>query len=86
MVADLDVHIKDYGGREFGGEYAVGSITSTAGRLTVQLEYCGTKSSKRLTTAWLDIDEAVVKKMLAVLQLTGNHPWATSLELAEEAG
>lgn len=67
MAAEFDVHIKDYSGREFGGEYTVGPITTVAGRLTVQLEYCGTRSSKRLTTAWVEIDEVVVGEMLRVL-------------------
>lgn len=74
MAENLGVHIKDYGGREFGGEYTVGPITSLAGRLTVQLEYCGSKSSKRLTTAWLEIDESVVKQMIQVLDLGGEPP------------
>ncbi|MDB5612387.1 MAG: hypothetical protein JWQ22_40 [Devosia sp.] len=67
MASNLDVHIKDYGGREFGGEYSVGKITTAKGRLMVQLDYCGTKSSKRLTTAWLEIDETVVREMLGTL-------------------
>lgn len=67
MASNLDVHIKDYGGREFGGEYSVGKITTAAGRLLVQLDYCGTKSSKRLTTAWLEIDEGAVREMLNTL-------------------
>lgn len=79
MAAALDVHIKDYGGREFGGEYRVGAITIFAGRLVVELEYSGTKSSKRLTTAWLEIDDAVVEQMLKVLSLTADYPWVSSI-------
>jgi hypothetical protein len=67
MTTALDVHIKDYGGREFGGQYSVGQITNALGRVIVQLNYCGSKSSKRLTTAWLEIDEAVVREMLKTI-------------------
>ena len=70
MPVGLNVHIKDYGGREFGGEYAVGKITPGQGRLTVLLEYCGTKTSKRLTMAWLDIDQAVVAEMVKALSVS----------------
>jgi hypothetical protein len=64
MAGALNVHIKDYSGREFGGQYSVGSITRVEGRLLVQLEYCGSKSSKRLTTAWLDMEESILEDML----------------------
>lgn len=67
MPIGLNVHLKDYGGREFGGEYIVGKITPDQGRLMVLLEYCGTKTSKRLTMAWLDIDQDVVAEMVKVL-------------------
>ena len=71
MSTALDVHIKDYGGREFGGQYSVGKIINAQGRVIVQLDYCGTKSSKRLTTAWLDIDESVIQDMLKAIEAPG---------------
>jgi hypothetical protein len=67
MTTALDVHIKDCGGREFGGQYSVGQITTAEGRVIVQLDYCGSKSSKRLTTAWLDIDRSVVQDILKAM-------------------
>lgn len=59
----VGVHLKDYSGREFGGEFEATGVSVRDGKVYIELLYCGKKSSKRLSVAALSIDEAIFHQL-----------------------
>ena len=59
----VGVHLKDYAGRNFGGDFEVTGISSENGKILVELLYCGKKASKRLSVARLSLDPTLFAKL-----------------------
>jgi hypothetical protein len=68
----VKIHLKDHSGREFGGDFQAGHISSRKEEFTVDLEYSGTKSSKRLGVAAIILDRAVIEQLYL---LSHARPW-----------
>jgi hypothetical protein len=59
----VGVHLKDYSGREFGGEFEAIGVSVKNGKVYIELLYCGKKASKRLSVAALSIDETIFHQL-----------------------
>jgi hypothetical protein len=59
---NVDVQLKDYAGRDFGGQFEVLSVTIKGGKMLLDLQYSGTKSNKRLSFAGLSIDQSILEQ------------------------
>ena len=59
----VGVHLKDYSGREFGGEFEAIGVSVKNGKVYIELLYCGKKASKRLSVAALSIDETIFQQL-----------------------
>jgi hypothetical protein len=59
----VEVQLKDYAGRDFGGEFEAISVSVKDGKIYIELLYCGKKASKRLSVAALSIDEGVLNQL-----------------------
>jgi hypothetical protein len=71
-MAKVKIHLKDYSGREFGGDFRASHMSVRGDGFTVELEYSGTKSSKRLGVAAIVLDLEVIEELY---QLSHPRPW-----------
>lgn len=62
-MSRVQVHLKVCSGREFGGDYELIEMSMKDEQLIVDLQYCGRKSSKRLSTDLITIDRAILEQM-----------------------
>jgi hypothetical protein len=62
-LSKVGLHLKDYSGRDFGGEFEAVGLSVKDGKVFIELLYCGTKSSKRLSVAAVSIDQSVLDRL-----------------------
>lgn len=59
-MKQVNVYLKDYSGRDFGGEFEATGISLQDGKFLIDLEYNGKKANKRLSVAALSIDQSIL--------------------------
>lgn len=64
-MSQVNVFLKDYSGRDFGGEFEATGISMRDGKFTIELEYTGKKSNKRLSVAAVSIDQSIFQQLCA---------------------
>jgi hypothetical protein len=60
-VSHIGVHLKDYSGRDFGGDFVLVRVDEGVEQISFILQYAGTKATKRLTTASLQLPKDVLR-------------------------
>jgi hypothetical protein len=60
---NVHVFLKDYSGRDFGGEFKATSVSLHDGKFMIELEYNGKKANKRLSVAALSIDQNILQQL-----------------------
>lgn len=71
-MSHLKIYLKDHSGRDFGGDFKAVHISGRVDGFTIDLEYSGKKSSKRLDMAAIFLDRDVVRQLC---QLSSPRPW-----------
>lgn len=68
-MSKVKIYLKDYSGRDFGGDFRAAGVSSQIDGVAIDLEYAGNKSSKRLDVAAIILDREIIEKLCLL-----NHP------------
>jgi hypothetical protein len=66
-VSKIRVHLHDFAGRDFGGEFEIVGVSKQNSQYLIDLQYCGSKASKRLCTASLRVDAEIIERDLGAI-------------------
>ena len=71
-MPNINLFLKDSSGRDFGGTFEAVRLSTSKGTFLVDLEYAGSKASKRLGVAYLTIDRETMDELC---RLYYERPW-----------
>ena len=71
-MQNVKLFLKDSSGRDFGGPFSTVRVSTSEGSFLVELEYAGSKSSKRLGVAAISIDRDTMDELC---RLYFERPW-----------
>jgi hypothetical protein len=81
-MPNVKLYLKDSSGRDFGGPFSAVRVSTSDGSFLVDLEYAGSKASKRLGVASLSIDRVTMDELC---RLYFERPWKERTTASEAA-